>query len=665
MESNTISIDKATIELVEKAKRDNVETIWDRQTAMKAPCGFGSKGLCCRNCSMGPCRISPVPGKGAQKGLCGATADVIVSRNFARMVAAGTSAHSDHGRSIAHVLHISSKDGNYTIKDEEKLLEVAKRWKIDTENKDIYEVAHEAAEYALNEYGKPFGNLTIPECVPETRKEIWKNIDIWPRAIDREVVTVMHSTHIGCTGDAESMIKLAMRTSLADGYGGSYMGTELSDILFGSPTTKETEANLGVLEENQVNIIIHGHEPSLSEMIVLAADDPELQALAKEVGAEGINIAGMCCTGNEVVMRHGVKIAGNFLQQELAVITGAVEAIIVDVQCIFPSLAELSNQYHTKFITTSPKARIKDATHIEFDEDTAYESAKSIVREAITNYQKRDREKVFIPSSKSHATVGFSYNNIIRHLDKVVNSNIDMPGTVKPLADCLATGVLRGAVGIVGCNNPKKMHDESMIKIIKQLIANDIIVVATGCAAQAAAKAGLMSKDARKLCGEGLYRVCELTDIPPVLHLGSCVDNTRILNVVGEVAKHFNLDMSDLPVAGVAPEWMSEKAVAIGTYVVSSGINTWLGITPQVTGGPEVMDILTNKIEEWVGAKFYFEEDPDECVKQMISAIEEKRKNFEEAIGTRANFDIKFEEDKPKKMAKRILSKDSEAWRIW
>ncbi len=659
MKGKDISIDSTTIELFDKAKRDGVETIWDRKDAMKTPCGFGEKGLCCRNCSMGPCRISPVSGRGAQKGLCGATADIIVSRSYARMVAAGTAAHSDHGRSILHVLHMASKDGNYTVKDEKKLLEVAKRWKIDTEDKDIYEIAHEVAEYGLNEYGKSFGYLTIPDFVPERRKEIWKNLDIIPRAIDREVVTVMHSTHIGCTGDAESMIKLSMRTALADGYGGSYMGTEISDVLFGSPSTRETEANLGVLEENQVNIIIHGHEPSLSEMIVLVADDPELQELAREVGADGINIAGMCCTGNEVVMRHGVKIAGNFLQQELAVITGAVEAVIVDVQCIFPSLVELSNHYHTKFITTSPKARIKDATHIEFNESTAYGSAKTILKEAILNFKRRDREKVFIPSSKSHATVGFSYKNIIRHLDKVVNSNIDVAGTVKPLADCLASGVLRGAVGIVGCNNPKKVHDESMIQVIKHLIANDVIVVATGCAAQAAAKAGLMCRDAKDLCGGGLYRVCELTDIPPVLHLGSCVDNTRILTVVGEVAKHFDLDMSDLPVAGIAPEWMSEKAIAIGTYVVSSGINTWLGVAPQILGGPEVVDILTNRIEDWVGAKFHVETDGHECAKQMIDAIEEKRKKFEELVGHRAKFDIKYEENKVQKMANAVLDRSS------
>ncbi|SHJ61934.1 anaerobic carbon-monoxide dehydrogenase catalytic subunit [Tepidibacter formicigenes] len=625
MEEKVLSIDSATNELIKKAKEDGVETIFDRKENMK-PCPMGEKGICCRICAMGPCRITPK----TPRGLCGATADVIVSRNFARMVAGGAAAHSDHGRDIAHVLHMASKDGNYKVTDEVKLMELAKRWKIETEDRDVYDIAHEVAEFALNEFGKPFGTLEFPPSLPEQREKVWKDLNVVPRSIDREVVTIMHSTHVGCTADADSMLNISMRTAISDGWGGSYIATELSDILFGTPVPRETEANLGVLEENQVNIILHGHEPSLSEMIVLAAEDPELLALAKEVGADGINLAGMCCTANEVTMRHGVKIAGNFAQQELAILTGAVEAVIVDVQCIFPALAPLADCYHTKFITTSPKARITGATHIEFDEEKALESAKQIVKEAIFNFKNRKKEKVFIPQTKSHAVVGYSTKAIINQLDKVVNSHIDIAGTVKPLADCITSGVLRGAAGIVGCNNPKVKHDYGHIEMIKELIKNDVIVVTTGCAAQAAAKAGLLSKDARKLAGKGLATVCELVDIPPVLHMGSCVDISRILELVGLVAKHLNVDISELPVVGAAPEWMSEKAVSIGTYVVASGIDTWLGVAPPVTGGPRVLEILTSEMENMVGAKFFVEPDPVKAAHQMIERIEQKRKGLEE-----------------------------------
>jgi carbon-monoxide dehydrogenase catalytic subunit len=637
MDEKLRSVDLATEELYQKAKAENVETLWDRKEALKTQCGFGEQGLCCRICNMGPCRVSPVAGKGAQRGICGATADVIASRHFARMVAGGTSAHSDHGRNIAHILHMVGSNKYYKIRDEKRLLEVAGRWGISPEGKSMEDLAHEVAEAALNDYGKPFGTLTLPPSVPEQRMKVWEKNNMIPRAIDREVVTIMHATHMGCTADAESMINLAMRTSMTDGWGGSYMATEFTDILFGTPMPHEIEANLGVIQKNMVNIVLHGHEPSLSEMVVLASEDPELKTLASKAGAEGINLVGMCCTGNEVTMRHGIKIAGNFHQQELAVLTGAIEAVIVDVQCIFPALTNLTQCYHTKFITTSPLAKITGATHIEFNESRAYESAKDIVRAAVENFKNRKSEKVQIPQYKSQATVGYSNRAIIGQLDRVVNSYTDKPGTFKPLADCLVSGVLRGAVGVVGCNNPKVKNDYGHLEIIKKMIANDVIVVVTGCAAQAAAKAGLLSKNAAQYCGEGLRKVCELADIPPVLHMGSCVDISRILELVGEVAKILNLDMSELPVVGAAPEWMSEKAVAIGTYVVSSGLDAFLGVNPPVTGSPEVTDILTNRMEDWVGGKFYFETDPLVAAEKILARIEEKRAKVEEIALQRMN----------------------------
>lgn len=628
MDEKLLVLDGVSDELIQRAKDAGQETMWDRKAAQKTPCGFGAQGVCCRICAMGPCRVSPVAGKGAQKGICGATADVIVARNYARMVAAGSSAHSDHGRDICHVLHSVSRDGNYTIKDEGKLLRLAAEWEITTEGRDIYDIAHEVAEVALNEYGKPFGTARFLNRFPEQRKALWERENLKCRAIDREIATIMHSTHMGCSADAEAIVRMSMRTSLGD-LVGSMIGTELSDILFGTPTVRETEANIGVLDQKQVNIMLHGHEPTLSEMIVQAAEDAEMVALAKEVGAEGINIVGVCCTANEVTMRHGVKLAGNFQQQELIITTGAIEAAIVDVQCIFPSLAVLTKEYHTKFITTSPKAKITGATHMEFDEHKALDSAKEILREAILNFKNRDNSRVYIPNVKSSAVVGYSIEATVKQLDRVVNSHIDPAGTVKPLTDCLKSGVLRGAAGLVGCNNPKVQGDNSHITIMKELIKNDIIVVTTGCAAQAAAKAGLLTKEARKLAGKGLATVCELVDIPPVLHMGSCVDISRIMLLVAEAAKSLGLDMHELPVVGCAPEWMSEKAVAIGTYVATSGIDVFLGVTPPITGSPAVMDILTNTMEDITGAKFFVDEDPMVLAKMMIDRIEEKRIKFE------------------------------------
>lgn len=637
MDKKLMTIDLSSRVLLDKAEKDGVETIYDRKLSMKAQCGFGLQGVCCRNCAMGPCRISAK----TPRGLCGADEHTIVGRNFARMCAGGTAAHSDHARDIAHTMALTSRDGNYKIREEEKLIALANEWGVETENRDIYHIAHEVANVALMEFGKPFGVSIFLKNAPEKRQEIWRDLGIEPRAIDREIATVMHSTHVGCAADIDSLINLSLRTSMADGWQGSMIGTRFSDILFGTPMPVETEANLGVLEENQVNIILHGHEPSLSEMIVLASQDSQLLALAKEMGAEGINVSGMCCTGNEITMRHGIKIAGDFHQQELAVITGAVEAMIVDVQCIFPALARVADCYHTKFITTSQKAKITGSTFMEFKEENAYEDALKIVKEAVLNYKNRNRANVLIPDFKSKATVGYSVDAIINQLDKVVNSQIDETGTVKPLVDCLKSGVIRGVVGVVGCSNARVPSNNSHITVMKELIKNDILVVSTGCAAQAAAKNGLMDKEeGKKMAGKGLATVCELVDIPPVLHMGSCVDCSRILDVASALANYTGLDICDLPIAGSAPEWMSEKAVAIGTYIVSSGIDTYLGIMPPVGGSSKAVEILCGGLKEQVGASFTVNENPEELAKIIINDIEEKRKHFEEVYEAKQNENV-------------------------
>ena len=293
-------------------------------------------------------------------------------------------------------------------------------------------------------------------------------------------------------------------------------GTEFSDVLFGTPKPIETEANLGVMVAENVNIVVHGHDPSLSEMICEYADDPEMIAYAKEMGAKGITVSGVCCTSNEVAMRRGIPMAGNFLQQENVVLTGACEAIVVDVQCIFPALGPLSKCFHTKFVTTSPIAQMPDAEYIRFNAETAGENAKAIVKMAIENFKNRKPELVHIPDMKQKATVGYSVEAIVKTLDGVANSQVDEMGTTKPLLECITSGVIRGAVAMVGCNNPKVRPDTAHIELMKKMIANDIIIIASGCSAQAAAKAGLMDKEAKELCGAGLKRVCELADIPPL-----------------------------------------------------------------------------------------------------------------------------------------------------
>ena len=611
----------ATARLLETGAKVGADS-WQMRVKNQTPhCKFGEQGVCCRICSMGPCRITPK----APRGICGCDVHGIVGRNFLRFTAGGAATHSDHGREICITLGHAKEGGDYQVKDPEKLIRIAKEWGVETEGKDIYDLAHEMSDLAQEEYGKIRGYSRWLKRAPQHTQDLWHAAGIEPRAIDREVSCALHMTHMGNTSKPMCLIRQALRNGLSDGWGGSMMGTEFSDVLFGTPKPIDTEANLGVMVEENVNIVVHGHDPSLSEMICEYADSKEMIDYAKSVGAKGITVSGVCCTSNEVAMRRGVPMAGNFLQQENVVLTGACEAIVVDVQCIFPALGPLSKCFHTKFITTSPIAQMPDSEFIRFNAETAGENAKAIVKMAIDNFKNRKPELVHIPQLKQKATVGYSVEAIVKVLDSVTNSQVDETGTTKPLLECITSGVIRGAVAMVGCNNPRIRPDYAHIELMKKCIANDIVVIASGCSAQAAAKAGLMDKSAKDLCGAGLKRVCELADIPPVLHMGSCVDISRMMILAAELAKDSGLQINQLPVVGCAPEWMSEKAVSIGNYVVGTGIDTFLGVDPYVSGSSEMCELLTEGTRKWTGAAYTVETDIEKLVDLMIERIEEKR----------------------------------------
>ena len=623
MDSKKRSDDKAAQEMLKNLSEAGIETAWDRFEQQEPQCGFGKLGICCRNCSMGPCRIDPFE-EGPQAGICGATADTIAARNLLRMIAAGAAAHSDHGRDIAHTfkMAVESDSSDYMIKDELKLREVAARFGIKVEGRDSKEIGNELADVALAEFGKQEGTLISAAAYPpKSRQKVWKELGITPRSIDREIVEIMHRTHIGVGSDYKNLVKQGLRACLSDGWGGSLIATELSDILFGGPQPIRFGANLGALDPKQVNIVVHGHEPTLSDIIVGVSQEPELVKMAKDKGAEGINLAGMCCTANEILMRHGIPVAGNFLQQELAIMTGAVEVMLVDVQCIMPALGSLSSCFHTKLITTSPKCKIAGAEHIEFHEDRAVETARQIIKIAIENFEKREN-KVRVPKMMERGIAGFTTENIFYHLGGRFRASY------RPLNDNIINGRIRGAAGVVGCNNPKQVHDSCHLAMIKELIKNDVLIVSTGCSAIAAAKAGLMRPDAAaKYCGKGLHEVCETVGIPPVLHVGSCVDNSRILTILSNVVAEGGLgdDISDLPVAGAAPEWMSEKAVSIGMYFVASGVYTVIAEPLPILGAPNLTRYITDEIEKDVGGKWAFERDPIKAAHMMIEHIENKR----------------------------------------
>ncbi len=616
--------DPAAQEMLIRAEMLGISTAFHRADEL-APCNIGGAGMCCKLCGMGPCRLT----KEGATGICGATIDTIQARNLIRSIAAGAAAHSDHGRDMAFTLKAvaNGEAEGYMIRDVAKLRTVAAKYGIPIEGRAPAEIANDLADLYIAQFGQQRGRIVTVTRATKKRQQLWENLGVVPRGIDRETVEALHRTHIGDDQDYEHLLQHAIRTAIADGWGGSMIATDISDILFGTPAPLYGQANLGVLKEDMVNVIVHGHEPTLSEMIVAASQDPEIIAYAQAAGAKGVNLSGICCTANEILMRQGIPAAGNFLHQELAILTGAVEAMVVDVQCIMQALVGVAERFHTKIITTSPKVRIKGATHIEFDEHRAYTIAKEILKVAIDNF--KNRGETHIPQVREDLVPGFSHEYINYMLGG------SFRGSFRPLNDAVMAGRIRGLAAIVGCNNPRLQQDYLHTYITEELLKNDVLVVETGCGAIASAKRGfLLGRTGLEKVGPGLREICETVGIPPVLHMGSCVDNSRILTVLTQVAEEGGLgdDIDQIPAVGIAPEWMSEKALAIATYCVASGVyvifgghNPIEGMADRVSDSTLVQQYISEGWEKLYGGKLEFVSDADEIIRRTLEHIDKKR----------------------------------------
>lgn len=625
------SLDPAVNRMIEKAKAASVVTVWDRYAAMLPQCGFGDTGLCCRHCLQGPCRIDPF-GNGPTTGICGATADVMVARGLDRAIAAGTAAHSGHARHLAHTLMKMAKGeaDAYAVKEPGKLRQVAKRLGIATENRSDNEIARDVAAAALADFHeKDTPVLWAATVVNKERVEVLSKLGIVPRGIDHEVSDIMHRTLYGVDADAVNLLLAGLRCSVAD-LAGCYMGTDLADILFGIPKPVVSSANLGTLKPDHINIALHGHNPVVSEILVAAAKDFEGKATA--VGAVGINLVGVCCTGNEILMRHGIPACTHSVSQEMALMTGAVDAMVVDYQCIMPSMANVAECNGTSLVTTMEIAKISGATHVPFTEEAALESAGRIIDIAVSNFVRRKGKKVDIPDITETAVAGFSVETIVGALSKV---NAEAP--LKPLVDNIVSGNIRGVCLFAGCNNVKVPQDRNFIAIARRLLKENVLVLATGCGAGALMRHGFMDpKNVDSLCGDGLKAVLTAIGeanglcgpLPPVLHMGSCVDNSRAVAVAVAVAQYLGVDTDKLPVVASAPEAVSEKAVSIGAYAVAAGLPTHVGVMLPVLGSALVTEILTDKVKGLTGGYFIVDLDPETAADKMLAAMDERRRGL-------------------------------------
>lgn len=625
------SLDPAVQQMIAKAKGKGITTVWDRYEAMTPQCGYGDTGLCCRHCLQGPCRINPF-GDEPKAGICGATADVMVARWLDRAIAAGTAAHSGHAKHLAHTMMKMAKGQapDYSIKDVAKLKSVALRLGIPVEKRKDMEIAKDVASAAMADFAeKDTPVMWAATVVTEGRVKALSAIGAVPKGIDHEVSEIMHRTLYGVDADAVNLLIAGIRCGVAD-LAGCYMGTDLADILFGTPTPVVSKANMGTLKADMVNIAAHGHNPVLSEMIVKVAEDMKQEAVA--AGAEGINVVGICCTGNELLERHAIPACTHSVSQEMALLTGAVDAIVVDYQCIMPSLVTVAECMGSKIITTMDLCRITGAQHIEFTEEAAAEKAEEAVRAAIGVFKKRKGQPVDIPDVESNVVAGFSAESIVAALAKV-----DAKDPLKPLVDNIKNGNIRGVCLFAGCNNVKVPQDRNFKLMAEKLLKENVLVVATGCGAGALMRHGFMDPaNVGSLCGDGLKAVLTAIGeanglggpLPPVLHLGSCVDNSRAVAIVVALANYLGVDTDKLPVVASASEAVSEKAISIGVYAVAAGLPTHVGVMLPVLGSPAVTEILTDKVKGLTGGYFIVDLDPSSAADKLLAAIDERRKGL-------------------------------------
>jgi carbon-monoxide dehydrogenase catalytic subunit len=616
------SANEAAERIIEWGEEHKLETCFERAERLK-PCPIGQSGACCKVCHMGPCRLVGKNAEEEARGVCGATLPTVAARNLVRMIAAGTAAHSDHARDMVLTL-LAAATGeakDFQITDVRKLYRVAGILRIEFEGRPVNDVAKDVALKFLEDYSRQKGEINYAKRAPKKTQERWRKWGIVPRNIDREIAEAMHRTSVGVDHDPDHLLLHGLRTALADGWGGCMISTDITDILFGTPRPVKAEASFGIFKEDEVNLVVHGHEPSLAEMIVDVASEPEMIAYAKSKGAKGINLGGMCCTANEVLMRHGIPTAGGFTNQELGIMTGLVDALTVDVQCIMPAIAELSKKFHTKIITTSEKAKIPGAVHIEYDEHRAREIAREIVKLACDNFLNRKTEGSHV-TDKFPIVAGFSHE----YIEYMQGGR--WRASFRPLNDAIIAGRIRGVVGLAGCDNPRVPSTGLHRYLATELIKNDVLIVSTGCGSAACGTAGYLTPEmALEHAGPGLREVCEAIGIPPILHLGACVDNSRILTILSAMAEEGGLsdEIGGMPGVGIAPEWMSEKAIAIGCYFAASGVPVIFGGESPVGASEEVTRIMTEVWYERFRGAMHFEPNPEKILALALDYIDKAR----------------------------------------
>lgn len=605
--------------MLQHMKEAGIETTFDRFDAQKPLCGFGLSGTCCKNCHMGPCRITPK----APRGICGADAHLIVARNLLRWTAAGTAAHGARGREVMLALK-GAADGNLSMPllGPEKIVATAKAFGIFDEVKTTEALAGEIAMILLDDLCRtlPGPHRTLEAMAPPERLALWKELDILPLGAYHEVFEALHRTTTGTDGDWENVARQMLRCGLAFAWS-SVVGSSIAmDCLYGLPQRSRISTNLGAISIETVNLAVHGHSPVLVAAIVQASRRPDLIAAAQRAGASTIRLYGICCSGHSALAKFGeVTPLTNAVGAELALATGAIDLWVADVQDVFPGIMDVAACFHTRVVTTSDSARLPGAEHIAFDHhhsnlDQADQLAERIIRRAITAFGERQSGKVFIPPARMEAEVGFSVENILATF-----------GGAEVLLEHLRSGRIRGVVNLVGCNNPKVVYEEAVVKVADELIAHDILPLTNGCAAYALLKLGFCLPEALAAAGPGLNVTLAPHKLPPVWHMGECLDNARASAFFRALSNASGEPLKRLPLAFSSPEWSNEKGLGAAMGFRLLGLNSYHCIAPPFAGSDKVARFFFEDTQTLLGAVMVVDPDPVALAQRIVADFDIRR----------------------------------------
>lgn len=611
--------DPAVREMMLRAEQIGMDTAFDRFDAQQPQCSFGLAGVCCKICNMGPCKITPK----SPKGVCGADADLIVARNLLRSAAAGASQHGMHAREVILSLKWAAEGRlNIPIMGQQKIRDTAKSFGIKTEHRQIKHIASDLADALLEDMSRtvPAEHRTIKACAPAERQEVWKDLDIIPISAYHEVFEAFHKSGCGTDGDWKSIMQQFLRCGLSFTFSGVVGASIATDSLFGVGDRVTSKVNIGALKKGYVNIAVHGHLPTLVSQIVAVGQEEKFVELAKSKGAKGIQFYGICCSGLAAMYRYGGVIPlSNAVSAELVLGTGALDLWVADVQDVFPSIMEVAKCFKTTVITTSESARLPGAERFEYDHhhsniEQTRELAEKIVMRAIESFEARRGIPVYIPPYEVDAEVGFSVEYVCKRF-----------GSMQPLADALREGKILGIVNMVGCSNPKVLYEKATVDVADVLLKNNVLILTNGCAAFPLMKLGYCNVSALDKVGDSM-REFLTPDLPPVWHVGECIDNTRSTGIFAGVAGASGHKICEMPYAFTSPEWGNEKGLDAALGFRLMGINSYHCVEAPIYGSKNVIEFLKEGTKETLGSAMHVDVDPVALGNKIVEDIKAKRR---------------------------------------